>query len=82
MQIGQISRQTGLSIDSIRFYERSRLIRVPPRSEGGFRLYSSADVSALQFIRNLQTPRDESVCSSSGCEIPSWFASIHKRNTG
>src|ERR1700735_4651887 len=26
------------------------------------------------------TPRDESVCSSCGCEIPSWFASNHKRN--
>jgi DNA-binding transcriptional MerR regulator len=55
MQIGQISRQTGVSIDAIRFYERSRLIRVPPRSEGGFRLYSSADLSVLQFIRSLQT---------------------------
>jgi DNA-binding transcriptional MerR regulator len=55
MQIGQISKQTGVSIDAIRFYERSRLIRVPLRSAGGFRLYSSADLSALQFIRNLQT---------------------------
>lgn len=27
----------------------------PPRSEGGFRLYSADDLSALEFIRNLQT---------------------------
>jgi DNA-binding transcriptional MerR regulator len=55
MWIGQMSKQTGVSIDAIRFYERSRLLAAPTRSEGGFRLYSSADLAALQFIRNLQT---------------------------
>lgn len=55
MQIGQVSKQTGLSIDTIRFYERNRLIGAPARSEGGFRLYSAEDLSALHFIRSLQT---------------------------
>jgi MerR family transcriptional regulator, mercuric resistance operon regulatory protein len=55
MQIGQISKQAGISIDAIRFYERSGLLAAPPRSEGGFRLYSSSDLSTLLFIRNLQT---------------------------
>jgi MerR family copper efflux transcriptional regulator len=55
MRIGQMSKQTGVSIDAIRFYERNRLLAAPTRSEGGFRLYSSADLSHLQFIRNLQT---------------------------
>src|ERR1700682_5614746 len=55
MQIGQCSKQTGVSIDAIRFYERNRLLKAPPRSKGGFRLYSSDDLSALQFIRSLQT---------------------------
>ena len=55
MQIGQISRQTGVGIDAIRFYERNGLLAAPARSEGGFRLYSSADLSTLQFIRTLQT---------------------------
>jgi DNA-binding transcriptional MerR regulator len=54
MQIGQISKQTGISIDTIRFYERSGLLAAPARSDGGFRLYSSAHLSTLQFIRNLQ----------------------------
>jgi MerR family mercuric resistance operon transcriptional regulator len=54
LQIGQISKQTGVSIDAIRFYERSGLLATPPRSEGGFRLYSSSDLSTLQFIRGLQ----------------------------
>ncbi len=55
MQIGYISKQTGVSVDAIRFYERHGLLTAPPRSQGGFRLYSSEDLSALQFIRNLQT---------------------------
>ncbi len=55
MQIGQISKQTGVSIDAIRFYERSGLLAAPPRSEGGFRRYSSTDLSTLEFICNLQT---------------------------
>jgi DNA-binding transcriptional MerR regulator len=55
MRIGQVSKQVGVSIDAIRFYERNRLLAAPTRSEGGFRLYSSDDVAALQFIRSLQT---------------------------
>ena len=55
MQIGHIAKQTGLSVDAIRFYERNKLLAAPTRSEGGFRLYSSEDLAALQFIRSLQT---------------------------
>lgn len=55
MQIGQISKQVGVSIDAIRFYERNGLLAAPPRSEGGFRLYSANHLSTLQFVRNLQT---------------------------
>jgi DNA-binding transcriptional MerR regulator len=54
MQIGQISKQVGVSIDTVRFYERNGLLAAPRRSEGGFRLYSSSDLSTLQFIRSLQ----------------------------
>ena len=55
MRIGQISKQTGVSVDAIRFYERNGLLDAPTRSQGGFRLYSPDDLSALQFIRSLQT---------------------------
>jgi MerR family mercuric resistance operon transcriptional regulator len=55
MRIGQISKDTGISIDAIRFYERNGLLAAPTRSQGGFRIYSSGDVSTLRFIRNLQT---------------------------
>src|SRR5271169_4860407 len=55
MRIGQMSKQTGVSIDAIRFYERNKLLAAPTRSQGGFRLYSSDDLAALEFIRSLQT---------------------------
>jgi MerR family transcriptional regulator, copper efflux regulator len=54
MRIGQVSKQTGMSIDTIRFYERNKLLSPPARSEGGFRLYSTDDLSVLHFIRSLQ----------------------------
>lgn len=55
MRIGQISKHAGLSVDAIRFYERNGLLAAPARSQGGFRLYSAADLSTLEFIHNLQT---------------------------
>ena len=55
MHIGQMSKQTGVSVDAIRFYERNGLLAAPARSEGGFRLYSGDDLSTLHFIRSLQT---------------------------
>lgn len=38
LQIGQVARETGLTADAIRFHEKQRLLRRPPRTEGGFRL--------------------------------------------
>jgi|SRR6202162_4501215 len=55
MRIGQISKHTGISIDAIRFYERTGLLAAPTRTQGGFRVYSCVDLSALEFIRSLQT---------------------------
>jgi MerR family mercuric resistance operon transcriptional regulator len=49
--IGQISKHTGCNIETIRYYERIGLMPTPPRSEGGFRLYSEDHVKRLSFIR-------------------------------
>ncbi|MGB2901114.1 MAG: heavy metal-responsive transcriptional regulator [Candidatus Acidiferrum sp.] len=54
MQIGIIAKKIGLSIDAIRFYERSALLRRPPRSQGGFRQYGESDIETLAFIRRVQ----------------------------
>ncbi len=54
MQIGTVAQQTGLTVDAIRFYEKEGLLKRPPRSEGGFRLFRLEDVEALKFIRKAQ----------------------------
>jgi DNA-binding transcriptional MerR regulator len=54
VQIGKVARETGLSVDTIRFYEKEGLLQEPSRSEGGFRLYTAADIEHLRFIRSAQ----------------------------
>lgn len=53
-QIGRVSEQTGLSIDAIRFYEKQGLLDRPPRTEGGFRMFSAQDIERIQFIQRAQ----------------------------
>jgi DNA-binding transcriptional MerR regulator len=52
--IGEVSRQTGLSIHTIRFYESKGLLPGAPRSESGYRVFSPPAVEQLQFIRKAQ----------------------------
>ena len=54
LQIGDVANETGLTVDTIRFYEKERLLKAATRSSGGFRLFSHADLADLTFIRNAQ----------------------------
>ena len=54
MLIGEAAKQTGLGIDTLRFYEKRGLLGKPARSEGGYRVYSEAHVATLLFIRQAQ----------------------------
>ncbi len=54
MQIGAVAKRIGLSVDAIRFYERSALLPRLPRTQGGFRQYGENDVETLAFIRRVQ----------------------------
>jgi MerR family mercuric resistance operon transcriptional regulator len=51
LQIGELSRRTGCNIETIRYYERISLLRAPARSAGRYRVYDTADVRRLAFIR-------------------------------
>lgn len=50
MTIGTVARLTGVSIETIRFYEREGLVADPPRKESGYRLYGAETLSRLRFI--------------------------------
>jgi Hg(II)-responsive transcriptional regulator len=55
MNIGQLARQAGVPIDTVRYYERQRLIPEPARSASGYRQYGPEDVIRLNFIRRAKT---------------------------
>src|SRR5947207_7392581 len=48
--IGELSRRSGCHIETIRYYERIGLLRVPER-RGRYRIYRSGDVERLAFVR-------------------------------
>ena len=54
LQIGEVAERTGLTQRTLRFYEEKGLLKPPTRMEGGFRLYSEADVQRLEQIKRLQ----------------------------
>jgi MerR family mercuric resistance operon transcriptional regulator len=51
LAIGELSKRTGVNIETIRYYERIGLLSKPARSAGGYRLYAPADAQRLTFIR-------------------------------
>lgn len=53
-KIGEAAKATGLSVDAIRFYEKSGLLNRPSRTEGGYRVYGSAAIADLEFIQRAQ----------------------------
>ena len=50
MTIGQVARGSGCPAVTIRYYERSGLLRPPQRGTNGYRYYSQADVERLDFV--------------------------------
>ena len=50
--IGEIARQTGIKVPTIRFYEQIGLLPAPQRSEGNRRCYRESDVRRLAFVRH------------------------------
>jgi DNA-binding transcriptional MerR regulator len=48
--IGQLAQEAGVHVETVRYYERRRLLREPPRTTSGYRQYSVSDLWRLQFI--------------------------------
>lgn len=49
--IGDIARETGVHIETIRYFEKIGLLRKPSRTHGGHRVYNYNDLAAVRFIR-------------------------------
>ncbi|MDJ1185225.1 MerR family transcriptional regulator [Roseofilum casamattae] len=54
LQIGELAKQTGLSIRTLRYYDQIGLLVPSHRTEAEYRLYSEADIARLQQILSLR----------------------------
>lgn len=54
MRIGEVAERTGLSLRTIRHYDDVGVVRPSARSQGGFRLYTEADVDRLLLIKRMK----------------------------
>lgn len=54
LTIGTLAKQVGVNLETVRFYERRRLLPEPPRSESGYRLYPAEAARRLRFIKRAQ----------------------------
>ncbi|MGH6876857.1 MAG: MerR family transcriptional regulator [Rhizomicrobium sp.] len=51
LAIGALGKRSGVNVETIRYYEKIGLMPAPPRSAGGYRLYTSDHLKRLTFIR-------------------------------
>ncbi|AOY70951.1 MerR family transcriptional regulator [Paenarthrobacter sp. MSM-2-10-13] len=54
MHIGELAERTGLSLRTIRHYDDVGLLPATGRTEGGFRVFSSADLERLMVIKQMK----------------------------
>ena len=54
LRIGEIAEHAGVSVDTIRYYERRKLLPRATRSEGGFRLFTADAIERVRFIKQAQ----------------------------
>lgn len=52
--IGEVARQSGISIDAVRYYEREGLLTPLERRDSGYRRYGAHELARLRFIRRSQ----------------------------
>src|SRR3954453_3256299 len=55
MKIGRVAAEAGVSVDTVRFYERIGVLPAPARTESGYRDYEPGTVGRIRLTRELQT---------------------------
>jgi Cd(II)/Pb(II)-responsive transcriptional regulator len=55
MRIGELGRLTGVDVETIRYYEKERLLPEPERSDNGYRVYAPLHLERLSFIRHCRS---------------------------
>lgn len=55
MKINELSKQTGIHLETIRYYEKQGILPEPKRAANGYRQYDEESVAQLNFIKNCRT---------------------------
>ncbi len=54
IRIGEVAERAGVSIDTVRYYERRHLLPRAPRTQGGSRVFTRDAVERVLFIKQAQ----------------------------
>jgi MerR family mercuric resistance operon transcriptional regulator len=54
LTIGKVAQAAGVNVETVRYYERMKLLRQPPRPPGGVRRYADDAVARIRFIKRAQ----------------------------
>ena len=73
MKIGQVAKRAGVSIDTVRFYERRGVLPAPDRMPSGYRTYEGSTVERIRFARALQ---------NLGFTLDEAIDALHSHDTG
>lgn len=54
LQIGEIATRSSVSVDTVRYYERMKLLPSAPRTTAGYRVFSPKAIEQIRFIKQAQ----------------------------
>lgn len=54
LKIGEVAARGGVNLQTIRYYERERLLPKPPRLDSGYRVFPEQTVDRIRFIKRAQ----------------------------
>jgi MerR family mercuric resistance operon transcriptional regulator len=52
--IGRLAQAAGVNVETVRYYQRIKLMPVPKKAPGGIRRYGPAELARLKFIKAAQ----------------------------
>ena len=52
LTIGNVAKQSGVGVETVRFYERQGLLEQPARKQSGYRQYEPEAIARLRFIKH------------------------------
>jgi DNA-binding transcriptional MerR regulator len=73
VKIGQVAAEAGVSVDTVRFYERRGVLPTPQRRPSGYREYEPSTVERIRVTRDLQ---------QLGLSLDEVIAALHDHDAG